>query len=119
MKNLIILLAATTWSLCSVTIALADTQSTPPSVTVRFADLNTNVAEGVAALYQRVRNASDSVCRQLDSPRDLARQQRHEECVHTALGNAIAMIDLPAVTAYAAARGVVTVDATLKVASNR
>jgi UrcA family protein len=119
MKNLTSLLAIASFTVCGVTIAHADPAFEPRSVTVSFEDLNTASVQGAAVLFGRVKHASENVCQDLDSRRDLALMQLHTQCVHRALGDAIAMINRPAVSAYAAAHGVVLGDTAIKVASNR
>jgi len=119
MKNLTSLVAVASFAVCGVTIAHADPAFEPRSVTVRFEDLNTASAQGAAVLYARVKHASESVCQDLDSRRDLGLMQLHAQCVHRALGDAIAMINRPAVTAYAAAHGIFPADTTIKVASTK
>jgi hypothetical protein len=64
-----------------------------------------------------MKKASEGVCLDLESRSDLSKMERHAECVNLALGTALARVHLPAVTAYAAARGVHLVDASIKVAS--
>jgi UrcA family protein len=119
MKNLTTLVAFATVATCSFTIARADTALEPRSETVRFADLNTTSADGIAVLYQRIKHAAENVCRDLEPGRQPALMQLYANCVHQALGDAIAKIDRPAVTAYAAARGVLPGDATIKIARNK
>ncbi len=119
MKNLTALVAVATFAVCNFTIARADTASEPRSATVRFADLDTTTAPGAAALYQRIKSAAESVCKDLEPGRQLALMERYASCVHLALGNAIVKIDRPAVTAYAAARGSFPGNASIKIASNK
>ena len=119
MKNLTTLVAIATFATCSLTIARAETSAEPRSVTVRFADFDTTNADGAAALYQRVKYAAASVCRDLEPGRQVALMQPYANCVRQAIGDAIAKIDRPAVTAYAAARGVLPGDATIKIARNK
>ncbi len=119
MKNLTTLAAVATLSVCSFTIAHADTGFEPRSATVRFADLDTTTAQGAAVLYKRIKSAAESVCKDLEPGRQLALKERYASCIHLALGNAIVKIDRPAVTAYAAARGFSPGEASMKIASNK
>jgi len=118
MKNLTALVAVASFAVCVVQIAQADAVE-PRSVTVSFADLNTGSVQGAAALYARVKHASEGVCEDLNSRRDLSLLQLHAQCVHQALGDAIATINRPAVTAYAAAHGMLPADITIRIASNK
>ncbi len=119
MKNLTALIAVTTFAVCNFTIARADTAFEPRRATVHFADLDTSTAQGAAVLYQRVKSAAESVCKDLQPGRQLALMQPYASCVQLALGNAIVKIDRPAVTAYAAARGPLPGGASIKIASNK
>jgi UrcA family protein len=118
MKNLTTLVAVATFATSIFTIARADTTSVPRSETVHFADLDTTNVHGAAVLYHRIKNAAEGVCRDLDHGRSLAHMRPYANCVHVALSNAVAEINRPAVTAYAAAQGVLPADATIKVARN-
>ena len=119
MKSLTTLVAIATFATCSLTIARAETSAEPRSMTVRFADLDTTSAAGAIVLYQRIKNAAASVCRDLEPGRQVALMEPYANCVHQAIGHAVAKVDRPAVTAYAAARGVLPGDATIKIARNK
>jgi hypothetical protein len=43
---------------------------------------------------------------------------QYKSCVHNAISNAVADVDSPAVTAYAAERGIVPESSTIKIARN-
>jgi UrcA family protein len=118
MKNLTTLVAVATFATSIITIARADTTSVPRSETVQFADIDTTNVHGAAVLYQRIKNAAESVCRDLEPGRSLALMRPYANCVHVALSNAVADINRPAVTAYAAAHGVLPGDTTIKIARN-
>jgi len=119
MKNLTTLVAVATFAMPIFTVARADTTSDPRSEKVQFADLDTSNARGAAVLYQRIKHAAERVCRDLEPGRSLALMPLYDNCVHVALSNAVAEVNRPAVTAYAAARGVLPGDATIKIARNK
>ena len=109
MKNTFAFVAA---AAASITLSVAQA-GTPVSVgfdqrfeTVHFADLDTSNQQGAAALYQRIRSAALSVCRDLESSREVWRMQLHAACRDTAITNAVVAVNRPAVTAYAVAHGV-------------
>ena len=110
MKSLITLVTAATLAAGAFTTAQADTSNEFRTETVRFADLDTSHAEGAARLYKRTRFAAERVCRNLDPARASSLMAPYQACVQLALSNAIAEIDQPAVSAYAASRGVALVD---------
>jgi len=119
MKNLTALVAAATFSVCSLGIARADTGIEPRTATVHFADLDPANAQGAAVLYRRLKVAAESVCRDLDPGRELTRVQPYENCMQLAITAAVEKIDRPILTQYAASRGVFPADATVKIASNK
>lgn len=63
--------------------------------------------------------AAASVCRDLEPGRQVALMEPYANCVRQAIGNAVVKIDRPTVTAYAAARGVLAGDTTIKIARNK
>ncbi len=48
--------------------AHAAAAAAPPSVTVRFSDLNLNSTAGIAGLYKRIQDAATEVCRPVEGP---------------------------------------------------
>ena len=88
------------------TIARADSTMAPPSMTVFYGDLNINDVRGAAVLYQRIRFAAETVCRDLGRGRQLALLSRYKSCVRSAIGEAVSHVNRTALTEYAAARGV-------------
>ncbi len=119
MKSLTILVVAAAFATGSVAVARADAYAEPRSVTVRFADLDPAKFEGASILYHRLTIAARSVCQDLEPNRELARRATYADCLRTALSNAVAKLDLPAVTAVAEAHGLSTAAATIKVAYNK
>jgi UrcA family protein len=116
MKNLTTFIAVASFALSICTIARADSVYPVRSEIVKFADLNTAHVEGAAVLYQRLSGAAKRVCRDLDSDSSLEMKLAYANCVHAALSNAITGVDRPAVTAYAAARGIATESTAIKIA---
>jgi len=78
--------------------ASAASPQDPPTVIVRFADLDLTHIQGVAVLYQRLERAAETVCAPENS-RDLV-SQPYKMCRQIALGTAVAKVDRPALTAY-------------------
>jgi UrcA family protein len=87
-------------------------------MTVRFADLDATSAAGASVLYQRIKNAAASVCRDLEPGRQVALMEPYANCLHQAIGNAVAKVDRPAVTAYAVAHGDLPANANPRIARN-
>jgi UrcA family protein len=114
MQNLTTFAATALTAFAWCTSAWPDTNLEPRSVTVHYEDLNTNSAQGAAVLYQRIRSAAETVCDNLGSRRSLALQSRYADCVHGAISVAVAKVNRPAVTEYAAARGITPADPLIK-----
>jgi UrcA family protein len=115
MKNLTTFVAATVLSSCGVlSSAHADTLLDPPSVTVHFEDLNINNTQGAGTLYKRIRAAAAVVCREFGTTRSMILFGRYAGCVHSAVGVAVARVNHPLVTEYAAAHGTAPIDMPIK-----
>jgi UrcA family protein len=117
MRTFIIIAATAALSFSILASAHADTIDDPPSVSVRFADLDLDHAAGSATLYKRLSVAARAVCRELD-PRDSAnsdlkpgRQQQYQSCVDKAIIGAVAKINRAAFTSYVSTK--MTLPATL------
>jgi UrcA family protein len=108
MKNLITLAAAATVATLSFGTALAAAPPEPRAVVVNFADLDATNPRGAAILYARMKDAAAVVCSDLDPGRMLERMQPYARCVHEALSNAVAVLNVPEVTHYASVRGTMT-----------
>jgi UrcA family protein len=119
MNKSIVLVAVAAFITCSVSIAKADSSFEPRSITVHFADLNTANSQGAATLYRRLQSAAASVCRDPEPSKQLARVWAYTDCVHTAMSNAVAKVNRPALTAYAAAHGIATGDSSVRIAYNK
>ena len=105
MKSLTTLAAIAACGLC--TSVWADTILEPRSVTVHYEDLNTNNSYGAATLYKRIHAAAVTVCSDIGPSRTLTLLGSYASCVHGAISVAIARVNRPAVTEYAASRGIV------------
>ena len=117
MKNLPLVLAAATAVIGLFATAQASQPSEPRSLIVQFADLNTGTNQGAAALYRRMDTAAGVVCGQRKRTGSLIVSETWEACVKNAMQDALAQINRPAVTAYAAAHGVFNGGRSIKVAS--
>ena len=106
MKNSTRVIVAALLATGNFALATAADNVQTRSETVRFPDLNTDSVQGAAVLYMRIARAADNVCGDTSSGRLLSTQRAYERCVQSAVGNAIAYINDPVVTAYAAGRGV-------------
>ena len=71
----------------------------PPTVIVRFADLDLSHSQGITVLYWRLKDAAETVCA-THNGRDFASQMSYKVCWQSALGTAVAKVDQPALTAY-------------------
>jgi UrcA family protein len=110
MKNLTTMIAVASFALSMGTIAHADSAGEFRSVTVKYADVNTASDQGAAVLFHRLTNAAKNVCRDLEPGRSLGVMRAYNSCIQTALSNAVADVDRPAVSAYAVSRGIVAAE---------
>lgn len=74
----------------------------PPTVTVRYDDLDLNGTQGVAALYQRIETAATEVCRSAEGPQSLGRMHwtAWNECFYHAIGKAVKAVHNEKLSAY-------------------
>ena len=100
------------------TISVANADSPPQTLTVQFGDLNLNNAQGVDALFKRIKHAAKSVCNQYEG-RTLKEKQLYSDCVETALSTAIARVDRPVLSRYLVERSARPRDVSVPVASTR
>jgi UrcA family protein len=87
-------------ALISGTSALASAAGDTDSLqkTVTYADSNVSTASGAAALYNRIRIASEEVCAPLGHG-DLSSKMKVEACAHKAIAGAVSQVNQPALTA--------------------
>jgi UrcA family protein len=75
----------------------------PPSVSVRYNDLNLSTAAGVDALYHRISTAARAVCPDVHS-RDLGVVAASEHCQATAIAHAVSDLHNPQLALLHASR---------------
>jgi UrcA family protein len=96
--------AVATVSLASVGVAAhADQVVDVPARTVHYADLNLNTDAGVAKLYNRIRNAAQLVCGNVD-PRRLDEATAAKACINRAVFSSVAAVNSPKLTSEYNAR---------------
>jgi UrcA family protein len=71
------------------------------AVQVRYSDLDLSRKAGIATLYQRIQGAAQRVC-ETHTGRRLEQQRGHAACVDNAVARAVARIDRPMLSDYAA-----------------
>jgi UrcA family protein len=82
----------------AATSSAAPKSADPPSVTVRFGDLNLETAAGASVLYHRIRVAARQVCP--DSyTRDLGMLAASERCQANAIARAVGELNNPQLAA--------------------
>jgi UrcA family protein len=101
MKNLITLAAAATVATLNLSTGFANSVD-ERAVVVHYEDLDATQAKDAAVLYTRMKRAAEFVCAELEPGRLLGRMQPYAKCVQEALGRAVADLNEPAVTQYAA-----------------
>ena len=107
MKSFILITAAVVFS-GSILTANADSQSDVPTAIVKFADLDANRTAGKEELYRRLTRAAIGVCSPLDASELVAAKLQlsslHKACIDQAVIGAVAKINRPDFTEYAASR---------------
>jgi len=79
----------------------ADSTAEPPTMTVRFNDLNLGNAPGIAALYRRIVSAAEIVCRPyLVTTGSMFPPHAYVACRDKAIADALGKIDRPELTRY-------------------
>jgi UrcA family protein len=88
--------------------AYAGPQDDPPTVIVRYDDLNLVNHAGQETLYQRLRTAANTVCVPIDQSQ-LARKMKGRQCYEQALSAAVIDVNDPGLSAlHSGRRGTVT-----------
>jgi UrcA family protein len=86
-----------------LSLSALDAQAAAPAdayeVTVQYGDLNLDSKPGIAALYQRIRNAAQHVCLDQAGER-LVAKHTYAVCVDLAVSAAVTRIDRPMLTNY-------------------
>lgn len=83
-------------------LAMADTSVNVKSETVRYDDLRLISSVGAAVLYGRLRGASERVCGGPAESAQIAEQRRYRACVDESLSKAVADVNHPLLTQFAA-----------------
>jgi UrcA family protein len=74
------------------------TDESPPSKTVKFADLDIQTPDGAKVLYHRIRVAASEVCSASTGGDPVMRPAVHQ-CIETAIDNAVKKVNAPYLTA--------------------
>ncbi|HWW20471.1 MAG TPA: UrcA family protein [Steroidobacteraceae bacterium] len=88
----------------SATAGILDRGDQPPSVTVRYDDLNLSTRDGRTVLYRRLQRAAGQVCPSVDSA-DLGQIARAQHCQVAAVQRAVRQIGGPMVAQLQAEHG--------------
>jgi len=87
---------------CTLATVCTAAEANLPQMTVKYADLDVSKPQGAAALYARIQQAARQVCLPLED-RDFG-SKAHDACVHKAIADAVAKVDLPELFAVYNAR---------------
>ncbi len=90
--------------LTPVSVLSAELDPGNRTVPVSLAGMDLTDPKGVEKVYTRVRNAAQSVCKNLHTLELGKRRAKWQRCVDDALARAIADINSPALTAYSATK---------------
>ena len=81
----------------------ADRNSAARSMAVRYDDVNPTTVAGATTLYRRIQGAARLVCG--EPGRSLLEQRAWNQCVHSAVAEAVATVNNPTLTAVHEGRG--------------
>jgi UrcA family protein len=82
--------------------AAAAAVEAPPSVTVRYDDLNLTSPKGVASLYRRIQYAATEACRPAEGPQSVERMRwgAWNKCFRHAISEAVQAVHNEKLSAY-------------------
>ena len=101
----------------TVNVANAEPPSAQ-SLTVQFGDLDLDKAQGVDALFKRIKNAAEKVCLPFRG-QTLIEKQQYSSCIDVALSTAVARVDRPVLSQYLVARPIKPREVPVTVVSSR
>lgn len=78
----------------------ADSGDQPPTITVRFGDLNLDTRTGVEALFRRIKIAAAEVCQKYGPRGTYLPSVAHRSCMKNAVSGAVSDIGSAALKAY-------------------
>jgi UrcA family protein len=113
MKNLTALIAVAGFTAVLCANAQAGVAFGVPTEAVRFTTPDADNAAAVATLYRRIDAAAGKVCGQRLAPGSSFVSRSWQGCVQSAMRDALAKVNIPAVTAYAATQGVLGYESTI------
>lgn len=99
-RQALALLVVSAFTLSAVAPAhAAESADTSLTQQVRYDDLDLTKPAGVTALYNRLSGAARQVCREYTFSTQLQKKQMREQCISSAIANAVKAIDNSALTA--------------------
>ena len=75
----------------------------PPSVTVKYGDLDVSRPQGATTLYSRIRAAAERVCSPAESG-GIAAKMRFKGCIDQAISDAVKTVHQPELSAFDSAK---------------
>jgi UrcA family protein len=81
-------------------LTYADSPDHAPTAAVRLADLNLDTRSGVATLFSRIELAAHVVCSPYDAYDSALPSAAHQQCLRTAVAEAVRNVGSPLLTAY-------------------
>jgi UrcA family protein len=90
-------------ALSFATVSRADDGTTPPQVTVKFADLDVSTSRGAVTLYSRIHSAAIDVCSRMYVIEQAYRLHK-DACLHQVIADAVTKVNRPALSAVFASK---------------
>jgi UrcA family protein len=110
MKNSIALIVVATFATGLCASAGASTMSQAPSEVVRYSDLDASTSRDAAVLFERIDAAAVRVCPAKHKVGSVFISPIWQKCMQVAIREAVAKVNSPAVTSYAASHGLLQGD---------
>ncbi len=99
-------IAATLFMLLTVDVRAAETEATPPSITVHYVEAALVTSEGAANVYRKLKSAARQVCgMHIVGRLTLNQSVAARECFEKSLADAVRRIDRPMLTSVHTSSG--------------
>jgi len=85
------------------TVCSADDITSPPQVTVKYADLDVSTSQGAEALYSRIHQAANDVCWHMYDT-TAAYKLHQDACMKKVIADAVAKVNQPSLSDVFAAK---------------
>jgi len=103
LRTLIVGATLSALALSFATVSRADEATTPPQVTVKFADLDVSTVQGAENLYRRIHGAAADVCLRMYVSGEAYKWHKYA-CLKQVIGDTVSKVNRPALAAVFASK---------------